>query len=259
MGITAVTDNRQARRSDLTDLRRYIRHLDDIEGWLLPEAAALMTAVSRIQRDWDVTGDLFEIGVYRGKSAVLLALLADPEYERLKVCDVFADQTSNPSKSGRGERAAFEKLLHEWVESDCDFLDVYQFPSGELSVEDTGHRCRIFHVDGGHHAEEALNDLMTADQALLNAGMVVVDDYFNEAWPGVSEGVMRFLLLRPHALVPVAHGFNKMLLCRPHRRDHWREALKRRLDLEVLEDDQIEAVEHRFVGGPCLFYRPVGG
>ena len=47
--------------------------------------------VDQLQRERGITGDLLEIGTYKGKSAILLGYLRrDPE--RLIVCDVFEDQ-----------------------------------------------------------------------------------------------------------------------------------------------------------------------
>ena len=69
----------------------YIRRLDDIPGWFLPVDARLLMGVDQLQRERGITGDLLEIGTYKGKSAILLGYLRrDPE--RLIVCDVFEDQ-----------------------------------------------------------------------------------------------------------------------------------------------------------------------
>jgi methyltransferase family protein len=70
------------------------------------------------------------------------------------------------------------------------------------------------HVDGGHSAAETFHDVSLAAETLVPGGLVAVDDYFNPSFPGVSEGVVRFLLERPGALVPVAIGHNKVLFQR---------------------------------------------
>jgi hypothetical protein len=46
----------------------------------------------------------------------------------------------------------------------------------------------------------------------LAPGVIILDDYFNEMWPGVSEGVHRYFR-ELHGVLPFATGANKMLFC----------------------------------------------
>lgn len=50
----------------------YLRALDSIDGWLYPEDVLLFQEIDALQGLSKVTGDLLEIGVYHGKSAILL-------------------------------------------------------------------------------------------------------------------------------------------------------------------------------------------
>ena len=55
------------------------------------------------------------------------------------------------------------------------------------------------------------------------AGIIVLDDAFNEQWPGVAEGLHRHFARQPN-LVPFAIGANKAYFCRPSHRDAHRAA-----------------------------------
>jgi hypothetical protein len=63
---------------------------DSVPGWFLDIDATLFIGVDAVQRDIGVRGDLLEIGVFYGKTSILLGYLARPE-ESLVCCDVFED------------------------------------------------------------------------------------------------------------------------------------------------------------------------
>jgi hypothetical protein len=50
-----------------------------------------------------------------------------------------------------------------------------------------------------------------AESVLCDGGIVLVDDYFDEKWPGVSEGTLKHLLLNKSKLIPFAIFDDKIL------------------------------------------------
>jgi hypothetical protein len=200
------------------DVRRYLDDTRTVEGWFFPVDAYLFAFVDEVQRREGIGGNLFEIGVHHGKTAIFLARM-QREGEALGVCDVFDQQELNRDRSGEGNRAIFDRNLagHE--------LNVFPKLSSELTPADTTTRCRFFHIDGGHRPEDVVNDLEVASRAVLPDGVVAVDDLFNPNWPGVGEGFYRFVDANPDLFVPIVIGGNKVLLARPeaaHRYErHW--------------------------------------
>ena len=189
-------------------VRRYLDDTRAVEGWFFPVDAYLFGFIDEVQRRESIDGNLFEIGVHHGKTAIFLARMRRAS-ELLGVCDVFDQQELNVDRSGGGNRAIFERNLqgHE--------LRVFAKLSSELTENDTTTRCRFFHIDGGHRAEDVMNDLEVASRALLPDGVVALDDLFNPNWPGVGEGFYRFIAARPDVFVPILIGGNKVLLTRP--------------------------------------------
>ena len=59
-----------------------------------------------------------------------------------------------------------------------------------------GQKVRLFSIDGGHTVEHTINDLRIAEACVTNGGIVFVDDYCNVNWPGVTEGLVRYMLFR---------------------------------------------------------------
>ena len=224
------------------DVRAVSRRTRRIEGWFSPDAASLFGLLDEAQRTAGVEGGLFEIGAHHGRSAVLLSQLARPG-ERLGVCDLFGQQSDNVSGSGSGDRAVFEANMAALAPR-FGGLDVFAMASDQLSAEQIGGPYRLFHVDGGHLREEALGDLRLGAAVLGPQGVIVVDDPFSVAWPGVTEGILDFLAERPD-FAPLILGFNKLVLVpRAARgvyepsvtdRERWWQYFNRRIyDLKVL-------------------------
>ncbi len=200
-----------------------MRLIRAIDGWFWPAAAYLFALLDEIQKDRGIRGDIFEIGAYHGKSAAFLAAMLDPATERLGVCDLFG--AAPDGSNGRGFRSTFEANIRALF-PDPHFLKVHGKDAAELGVSDTSDRCRIFHIDGGHDANDVFHDLVTASAAVHPEGVVVLDDFHNFAWPGVAEGFFRFMRDRPGEFVPLAVGFNKGVLTRPAARSLYEPAFR---------------------------------
>jgi uncharacterized membrane-anchored protein len=69
----------------------------------------------------------------------------------------------------------------------------------------------LFSVDGGHTPEITYSDLDLASQTLCEGGVIILDDFFNESWPGVAEGACKFFLENPERIFPVAIVGNKFI------------------------------------------------
>jgi len=182
-----------------------------LPGWLTSEATMLLAWINKVQFDNDLHGNLFEIGVHHGKSAIVLRSLCRDD-EVLAVCDLFDSQEGNVSGSGSGSRAIFEQNLAKHFGSDSG-IKIFEQSSGSLLSEQIGSAFRIFHIDGGHNADEALSDLKLGSVATVPGGVMIVDDPFRPEWPGVTEAIIEFLQTdRDWCAIVV--GFNKVILVR---------------------------------------------
>ena len=200
-----------------SEVAEYVVASAAVEGWFFPVDAHVFAVIDDIQRGQSIGGNLFEIGVHHGKTAMFLARMAG-ESESVGVCDVFEQQDLNVDRSGEGSRELFLRNMRGYESR----LQVFSKSSHDLTAADTTTRCRFFHIDGGHRPEDVAGDLATADRALHDRGVVAVDDVFNANWPGVSEGFYRFM--ERGAFVPVVIGGNKVILARPGSFDLYRRA-----------------------------------
>ena len=179
-----------------------------VDGWFFPVDAHLFAIVDAMQKRMTIRGNLFEVGAHHGKTAIFLAKLASPN-EILGVYDVFDQQELNVDGSGKGSRAIFDANIRK--HAGAPNLRVFS----KLSSD------RFFHIDGGHRPQDVYADLTTADRALLEEGLVAIDEVFNPNWPGVSEGFIVFAE-RAGVFAPIAIGGNKVLFARPRMIQHYR-------------------------------------
>jgi len=193
--------------------RRYAqRGYRTVEGCMTRGAAELVMAVDACQKTHAVAGHVCEIGIHHGRSFLLLYLLRRAGELGLAV-DLFDAQHENVDQSGRGDSEAFRANFAR-ICGDTTGLRVLAANTLRLTAEDlmreVSGRLRLISVDGGHTREVTRHDLTIARGALEAGGVVILDDFFNEAWPGVAEGTWRFLDAGGE-LVPFASGANKLL------------------------------------------------
>ena len=235
---------------------KIIRKTKWIHGWFSFEAAMLFAWIDEIQKSNDLVGDIFEIGVHHGKSAVFLAAMLDHTREKLAVCDLFENQTKNVSGSGSGDRHIFEQNVRLYLQGGFD-TRIFSKSSTELTGEEAGNNYRFIHIDGGHDQSEALNDLQFAARSTIAEGVIVVDDPMTPVWPGVAEAIFTFLSNDKRFCAIVA-GFNKMFLV---RRD-FAALYTRQMDIEELRVEYRIAYPWHFkkltfMGYPLrIFYIP---
>lgn len=190
-----------------------------VDGWLLGGAVDAICDLAQAQRSQGITGPVCEIGVHHGRLFILLHLLSEPG-ERGLAIDLFERQGENVDESGKGSR---EHLMHNLRVHGCDAARIDLLAENSLCltaariVELCGGKPRLFSVDGGHTAEATRNDLALANKAVCDGGLVILDDYFNESWPAVSEGACTFMRQADAALVPVAITANKFIFTKGER------------------------------------------
>lgn len=163
---------------------------DDVEGWLYPTDAQLLNVINEIQLSRGWGGDILEIGVYKGKSAILLGFFTQPG-ETLIVCDLF-DSGASVSEENHSENAVFYPDLRQedFEKNYLRFHDrlpaVHALPSTTLADMVPAGSCRLVHIDGGHTYEATRTDIETARRLLGSGGVVVVDDWSSAHIPGVA-------------------------------------------------------------------------
>jgi hypothetical protein len=210
-------------------ISRYIRRgMAGVDGWFTRLDATLLATVAASQAGAGIGGSVGEIGVHHGRMFMILALALGPG-ERAFAVDIFGDQHLNQDRSGRGDEAIFRRNLVRFG-IDAGRVAVMRTSSLDIAWPDiaaeAGAPARLFSVDGGHTAAITRNDLAIAEDGLAPGGVVVLDDCFSPAFPGVSEGAARLMLERPGRLAPFAIGDGRTFLARPDHAAFYARALR---------------------------------
>lgn len=186
------------------------RYINDVRGkWLRLEDAIVLAAVDDAQRREH--GDILEIGVYRGASAILLGYFVKPD-ERLVVCDLFGLPGQRPEVAdeiemfGDSTRPDFER---NYLRFHSELPDIFEMPSSELDSKLAAGTFRLVHVDGSHAYVDVRSDIQLARRLLVPNGVVVIDDVSHDLLPGVAAATWEAVFcegLVPFALAGKLYG-----------------------------------------------------
>jgi hypothetical protein len=177
-----------------------------IMGWLNEPDAQALVVLDGIQIQLGITGNLLEVGVYRGKTLALLALLAR-EDEIVIGVDGFT--------LGKASREASAEAL-EFATGDSHAAMLIKLDTATEScshVVRLAEPCRMLHIDAGHAYANVKQDLDTFELCVHDAGIVAIDDYFQRDDPGVCVATNDFCARSGFA--PFMSSFNKLFLCMP--------------------------------------------
>ncbi len=163
----------------------------DVEGWLTPaqatrlwESAAALTDGSRA----------VEIGSYRGRSAIVLAMGA-PRGAEVIAIDPHAGNDRGPQQiegtttEGERDHAAFRANLERAGVSDR--VRHLRLPSQDALAEVPGD-VDLLYVDGAHRYRPAREDLARWGARVRPGGRMLVHDAFSSI--GVTLAIVRLLL-----------------------------------------------------------------
>ncbi|MFD5112792.1 class I SAM-dependent methyltransferase [Streptomyces sp. NPDC058220] len=187
------------------------RELNDVRGWFPPLDQVLFERLLTRQEDRGEQGDLLELGVFMGKSAIFLGHhLRDGD--RFTVCDLFeseAPDLANSAETAKSyptlTRDAFER---NYLSFHDELPRVLQAPSSVIPGEVEPKSCRFVHIDASHLYEHVYGDIGAAQELLKPGGIVVLDDFRSEHTPGVSIATWEAVLTR--GLRPICLSTQKL-------------------------------------------------
>lgn len=174
-----------------------------IDGWLHTAAYFLIAGFNAFQRQHSLSGDICEVGMFEGKTFLLLETILDKSEQMLGI-----DLVLRPALKENLTNKARKESKIVIMEKDSTSVS-----ATELNAFTANRGFRIFHVDGYHSYEVALSDTKLAIETTANFGVIMIDDFFSATVPGVTQAVFHVF---EHNLngdfVPVAIGGNKLFL-----------------------------------------------
>ncbi|GAB4533634.1 MAG: hypothetical protein Tsb0010_14230 [Parvularculaceae bacterium] len=215
-----------------------------VEGWCVPHIWQCIEPIDRLQKAQGLALPIAEIGVHHGKFFIGLALMKC-EARGHTAIDVFENQRFNPDKSGHGDSGALLRNMRECGLDVEGAVRLVARDSLSLTMADAveyGKAFSMFSIDGCHDALHTYRDLDFAMQTTHQSGIIFVDDYYNEDWPGVHEGVARYYNNNMPAFVPLAYSVKKLILCHASHHENYLDALRAHLK-EHFPSTKVKIVE----------------
>jgi len=150
----------------------------------------------------EIEGDVCEIGVAYGKSAIALSNYKR-DADKLHLYEIFPEDTRAIAENNIKKYGTFGNV--EWRIQDTT----------KLKFEDVifDKPLRILHIDGCHEHIAVFRDMKLFSQKMAPDGVMILDDFNDAEYPGVNSGCMEFLCSGTEWRI-FAVGQNKAYLCR---------------------------------------------
>jgi predicted O-methyltransferase YrrM len=221
----------------MKNLAEVLARSTQTEGWLSRHAAALIHFF--LSHQPAAERNVLEIGVFKGKSAILLAYETAQRNESLILLDIQIQP----------EITAIAQL-HPKIET----IESDSFNLPNLAPVQRAAPFRFIHIDGAHGYSHVMDDIKNAARLLSWRGIICLDDFFQPAWPDVTAAAFDFLAGRDHDLVLFLAGFNKGLLCRSIALQSYCELIEGPLAASMGELGCRAVVKKRTQTNPFCFY-----
>eukprot|EP01084_Bolivina_argentea_P058524 106858_1 len=199
-------------------MNNYFEIVENIEGWFSYEIIIpILLTIDTIQKSGD--GNILEIGVYHGKSFIPMACLLKNNETAVAV-DVFENEKYDYDGSGVGNFTAFNININK-VFNNTDLYSKINIikadativkPKDYLAYAQNNLKYRIISIDARHTQGATINDLKKTIKIVSQNGVIIMDDYLNDEWPGVKKGLDAFLGTHTDYRVFFMNG-NKFILC----------------------------------------------
>ena len=180
-----------------------------LDGWFSGISRAIFDSILSFQDKNGLLGNCFEIGVWKGKSAIEIAKFLR-ENEKLLLIDPLLDNNKDEIFAS----------LKEITGKDKSYLQIYPGYSEDFEYYSEAKqylkKTRFIHIDGCHVGENVFNDLILAEKFLSKNGVIVIDDFFNDEYPQITEATYKYLFKNEYSLRIFLVGANKAYLCRPN-------------------------------------------
>jgi len=172
-----------------------IARFSEIPGFFNEDDAMHFFLILEMQSNLGFTGDILEIGSFRGRSTALLAYCLKPN-ETLVVNDVFEQDADGHYDNKPTISDLTQNIQKINPTFNLEQLDIHSGLSTSLELSETP-RFRFSHIDGGHDADTAYHDITLAAHRTIATGVISIDDYHHPDWPGVTVAADRFLSENP--------------------------------------------------------------
>jgi hypothetical protein len=205
--LTDWLDRWRKRPAEEIHFSRVLETQQNIPGYMLEGSAAVWYVLLQAQhetwtwKDRATSGDYLEIGVWKGKSASVLASFSNLYGNALTVVDTQILPETRQTLDALSPRVNYMNAASE---------DLAQTPFSAKNAR----RIAFAHIDGSHRFASVISDLRVCESLVSNFGIVAVDDFHTDLFPQIPAAVYKYLYSGTSDLCVFLVGLNKAYLCR---------------------------------------------
>ena len=188
--------------------------IEKIPGWFTKADQITFSILLEMQ---STRGDILEIGVFKGKSAIFLEHFRKCD-EFLHACDLFENETNDFENKNEVRtsyfglnRSDFEKNFLQYHSS---LPEIHECDSKALSIILNKNKFRFIHIDGSHLYDFVRSDLdFSISRIRATDGVIAIDDFRSAHTPGVAAAMWESI--KDRELVPIVITSTKAYLANP--------------------------------------------
>lgn len=204
--INTLNSDSRKNLQTVGDALNYYKDIVDqrVTGWFYPlDIIVFFSLLREAQKQLQITGDLCELGVAFGKSAVGLSLFKEHD-DNLYLYDLFAAEITPEMAMKAIKDYGTDNGVEMRV---CDLM--------KLTPTEIQFDCllRFLHIDACHYHTAVVNDLTQFSRFVHPQGVIAVDDINDPEYPGINSAITEFCLKNPEWKM-FAIGQNKAYLTR---------------------------------------------
>jgi hypothetical protein len=195
----------------------------EVEGWFYPKDIIIIYGIlNELQKP---IGDICEIGVAYGKSAIMISQFKNDN--NFYLYDIFTEEARviaerNITKFGDGNNLIWR------------LQDTTELTTDDIEFENN---LRFLHIDGCHEHSAVLSDLMLFSNKMKDDGVIAIDDFQDQEFPGVNSAAFEFSLSKANYKNwrVFAIGDNKAYMCQKKYAQQYQKAL-----VDYIEKAKVE-------------------
>lgn len=173
----------------------------EVEGWFYPKDIIIIYGIlNELQKPM---GDICEIGVAYGKSAIMISQFKS--INNFYLYDIFTEEAriiaeKNITKFGNNTNLIWR------------LQDTTQLRTDDVAFDNN---LRFLHIDGCHEHSAVLSDLILFSNKMKDDGIIAIDDFQDQEYPGVNSAAFEFSLSKGNYKNwrVFAIGDNKAYMC----------------------------------------------
>lgn len=208
---------------DLDKLNFFINHHNEIPGWFDFNSIKVFLSLDQLQAKHNVKGDICELGVFCGKSTVLFMILNERTSAKITVCDYFP--------MDRLDKFLFYK---KHFVSETLNIEILQKDTQKIVDDEVSSNNKMIYLDAGHSYKNVQHDIAFYSNKLSERGILILDDYLNQGFPGVNMATNEFIA-KNKVIAPFLCAFGKLYCCRIEDKPWFDEQLTELFSTDLLK------------------------